>query len=301
MTNAPCARRRKGAVTVLVAAMTGFAGQSAVAQALTPHRAVYDLSLARADASVNMLSAKGRLVYEISGAPCEGFTVNSRFVTRTVDREGSTQLNDLRSATFETFEPGAEFNFVNQTLVGDEVASVLDGTATAKASGTIVAITQPKTSAVELPRAVFPTQHTFLLLEAAADGDRVIEAPVFDGGGNADEVFNTTSLIGSGETGLPEASERERAVFAALPDADGMSVHKLVISYFSQDSTGGEGVPEYVISFQMLNNGISYDATFDYGGFTLTGRLAELELGPASDCGPSDAGSPATGAPQGAN
>ncbi|WP_420393112.1 EipB family protein [Acuticoccus sp.] len=274
---------RRAAGTIAIAVALAATAGGAASQELAPHRAVYDLTLVRAGASVSMLSAQGRLVFEVNGAVCEGFTNNSRFVTRTVNREGDTVVDDLRLSTFETFEP-AEFVFLNQTVSESDTVSVVEGRATGKASGTIVELTEPKERTARLPRAVFPTQHTVLILQAAAAGERVLEAPVFDGGGDADRVFATTTVIGDPETGLQGAGPRERSALAAVPDAAELATYTLVISYFDQGATSGEAVPDYVISFRMLQNGISYDATFDYGSFALAGRLVELELGPATQC-----------------
>ena len=268
---------------VVVSALgTVLGATGADAGTLQPHRAIYDLNLLRSEASASMVSAKGRLVFELAGSVCEGFTVTSRFVTRVVDREGTTRVTDLRSSTFETVDK-PEFDFVNQTYIDDGLQSVVKGSAAARSSGIDVTLTEPKTSQMELPRAVFPTAHTMLILDAAANGDNVLEAPVFDGGENADKVYATTTVIGPPETGTPGASPDEMAALSGIADAATIGSHHLTISYFALDGAG-ESTPEYVLTFEMLDNGISYDATFDYGSFELSGKLAELTVTETEPC-----------------
>ncbi|WP_108659764.1 EipB family protein [Acuticoccus kandeliae] len=276
---------RRGRAVAFAAGLSALAAMSAPAAAdgLLPHRAVYDVSLARAEAGASMVSAKGRLVIEISGGACEGYVVNSRFVTRITDREGDERTTDLRSSTFETVDP-ANFTFLNQTYVDNVLAGVVKGEAKATASGVTVALTDPKETTIELGRAMFPTSHTAFILQAAQAGETLVEAPVFDGGDSADQIYQTTALIGPRQTGLPGASALEKDVLGVLQGAANADTWRLVISYFSQDGSAGESIPDYQLTFQMLDNGISYDVNFDYGTFALVGKLRELEVGTPPDC-----------------
>lgn len=245
---------------------------------LQPHRAVYDVSLARVEPSASIVNASGRLVFELSGDACEGYVVNSRFVTRVADREGGVRVTDLRSSTFETLDP-AVFTFLNQTYVDDVLASEVKGRAEARAGGTAVTLTEPQDTGTTLGRAIFPTAHTLSMLEAAREGERVLEAIIFDGGENADTLFETTTIIGPARTGLPNAQDVEADALSAVAGAGEMDAWRLTISYFEQGGgDGGEQVPDYELAFTMLDNGISYDIRFDYGTFGMAGDLVELEL-----------------------
>lgn len=266
--------------TLCLALPTGGAAQD-----LQPHRAVYDVSLAEVQPSASITSASGRLVFELSGDACEGYVVNSRFVTRVSDREGNTRVTDLRSSTFETLEP-ATFTFLNQTYVDDTLASEVKGKAEGRAGGVTVTLTEPKETEIELGRAVFPTAHTLLMLEAAREGERVLEATIFDGGENADTLFETTTFIGKGDAGLPRAADVEAEALSAVPDAREATAWRLSISYFEKNGgDGGEQVPDYELAFTMLESGISYDIRFDYGTFAMAGDLVELELMDAPEGG----------------
>src|SRR6516165_12481300 len=68
---------------------------------LAPHRAVYDMSLAAARGGTGVTAVSGRMVYELTGSACEGYTQNMRFVTQMVNQGGATVLTDLRSYSWE--------------------------------------------------------------------------------------------------------------------------------------------------------------------------------------------------------
>lgn len=269
--------------SVLLGAAAAAMVTPAVAAEMVSHRAVYDLALGSVEASAGLVTASGRLVFEVAGSACDGYTVNSRFVTRVTDREGLTRTTDLRSATYETMEP-ATFSFMNQTFVDGTRQSDVKGEAALNGGGIAVTLSNPKESAVELPRAIFPTAHTRLILESAAAGERLVEAPVFDSGDTADTVYDTTTVIGPAATGFPGANEQEKRALSTLAGAEGLGSHRLVISYFAASRERGEPMPDHELTFSLLQNGISYDVTFDYGTFVLIGRLAELSLLPATPC-----------------
>ncbi|MEM0907932.1 MAG: DUF1849 family protein [Pseudomonadota bacterium] len=259
------------------------AGAAMAAEPLAPHRAIYDLGLSDVAPSTSLVAASGRLVFELTGSVCEGFTVDFRNVTRVTDREGTRRVTDLRSTTLETIAPPT-LSFQHQTYVDDELASEIDGMASARAGGTSVEITVPKGTQVGLGRAIFPTAHTRLIIEAALAGETILEAPVYDGGDEADVVYETATVIGPGGTDLPRASDAEREVLMAIPGVAEMTAWRLVVSYFQGGAAEGERVPEYELTFMLLENGVSYDVTFNYGAFSLAGQLTALEVSPAPPC-----------------
>ena len=270
---------------VAVAVAAGFAHSARGAEgSLQPHRAVYDLALGKARSSADVSEASGRLVFEITGNACDGYVVNSRFVTRITDREGRRSTTDLRSSTFETLEP-SRFTFRNRTMVDGDLVSEVKGRAEGRADGVRVTLTKPRETEMTLERAVFPTAHTLLMREAAREGERVLEATIFDGGENADTVFETTAIIGQGAANLPGAADAEADALGAVPRVDAMTAWRYSLSYFETTPGRGDGeqTPDYSLSFAMLDNGISYAVRFDYGSFTMTGRLVELDVREPAD------------------
>ncbi|MEM9223714.1 MAG: DUF1849 family protein [Pseudomonadota bacterium] len=260
-----------------------LSGGVAAADSLLPHRAIYDLALSNAEPSTSLVAASGRLVFELTGSVCDGFTVDFRNVTQVTDREGTRRVTDLRSSTKETIAPPV-LTFSHSTFVDEELASEVKGEATARADGVAVEISEPKVSEFQLARGIFPTAHTRLILEAAQAGERILEATVYDGGDDADTLYETATVIGPGETGLPGASGMAREELLNIPGAVDRTAWRLVVSYFKPGGAEGERVPEYELTFTMLDNGVSYDVVFNYGAFSLSGDITELSVHDAPEC-----------------
>ena len=70
-----------------------FAGKEPVK--LTPHRAVYEMTLDEARSASGITGIDGRMVFEFTGSECDGYTLNMRMVTQMTDSQGQTNLTDL--------------------------------------------------------------------------------------------------------------------------------------------------------------------------------------------------------------
>ena len=249
---------------------------AAAAPALLPHRAVYEVSLAALgnDMGEGGAAMSGRMVYEFNGNACEGYTVNYRFVLQTADSDGQTTVNDMRMSTFED-GAGESFEFLSQNYTNQILTDETKGAATRADAAIAVDLAKPEDRSVTLPGgAVFPTAHLISVLEAAIAGERLVEAEVFDGQEPADRLFRTTSLIGVAKTAAPAAEEAQIGTSRRWP---------ATVSYFDA-SKGGDLTPEYTVSFDLWDNGVTSDLVMDYGSFTLKGRLADFEVLPASAC-----------------
>jgi hypothetical protein len=56
----------------------------------------------------------------------------------------------------------------------------------------------------------------------------------------------------------------------------------VTISYF--DAAKKDSAPEYVLSFDLYENGVSGSLKLDYGAFSLAAELTQLELLPSAPC-----------------
>ena len=125
---------------------------------LLTHRGVYEMKLAGQKAGSDINKAEGRLVYEFTGSPCEGFSTQFRFVTRIESDGGEVKLSDMRTTSFED-GPGTSFDFLNQTYISSRLTEDSKGSAARKAEGIAVAMTKPKAATVQVASdAMFPTQ-----------------------------------------------------------------------------------------------------------------------------------------------
>src|SRR5262245_13782731 len=111
-------RTRLG-VAFLGAALTSQASWAASESVtLAPLGAVYELTLSAARSGTSVSSVAGRMVYDLSGSACEGYTQKMRFVTRMAQQSGGTSVSDLRSTTWED-GAGKSFRF-DSTQVRDD-------------------------------------------------------------------------------------------------------------------------------------------------------------------------------------
>jgi len=266
----------------LVAGALLLAGGSAAGAAaseaevvLAPHRAVYDIVLHRAQGGSGIADMSGRMVYEITGNPCVGYSQNMRFVTNVVNQEGVTSVTDLRTTSWEDAASRAfRFNSsqykdrkLTETTVGD--ASRVNDTGRLK-----VALTRPMRKQLDLaPQAMFPIQHSRELVIRAQRGERLFTADLFDGSEKGDKVYTTVSFLGNKRApgnvaGLEEVeSAKPLLTVPSWP---------ISISYYEPETQRQDAVPTYELSFLYYANGVSRRLMIDYGSFAVRGVLKEI-------------------------
>ena len=250
----------------LIASGAGFA-----AAPLIQHRAVYDLKLDNASDSSGITGISGRMVYEIRGSACEGYTVRFRYVTQSDTREAS-QLTDQQTTTFEDAD-GKSFSFVTKSFVDQNLDRELRGNATRETAGVKVQIDKPEPKSIELQPTQFPTQHLLELIGKANQGETFYETSIFDGSEDADKAMTTTVIVGK-----PEGTDSNDPELKALNKLSGQKFWPVDIAYFDEKSEGGEDTPEYRISFKLYENGLTRDLEMDYGDFTIRGKLVDLAV-----------------------
>ena len=253
---------------------------------LVPHRAVYDISLERADEGGTIASFNGRMVIEVVASDCDGIATNSRYVFRSGSAEGSTLLTDLRTAQWEAMD-ASSFRFLTRRYDDANLTEETDGNAERTSNGVRIAIKAPKEGQVRFNDDVmFPTQHLNRLIEFARASKHTLSARLYEGADPGTQIYDTFAVIGSaqnGDDGLKTpGSERLK----------GLSKWPVTISYFpgegskpeERETAGGEEVPVYAISSLLYENGVSRDILLDYGEFSLRGTLSTLSFPEKADC-----------------
>lgn len=244
---------------------------TALAVPLVQHRAVYDLKLTNASDRSGITGITGRMVYEIRGSACEGYTVRFRYVTQSSNRDTS-EITDQQTTTFEDAE-GKSFSFVTKSYTDQNLDKELRGNATREAEGVKIQIDKPEPKSFELQPTQFPTQHLVDLIKRAKTGETFYETSIFDGSEDADKAMTTTVVVGkqaSASTADPE--------FKALNKLSGEKFWPVDIAYFDETAAGGEDTPEYRISFKLYENGLTRDLDMDYGDFVIHGQLVDLAV-----------------------
>ncbi len=257
-----------------LAAAPSFAAGS---MPMAPHRAVYDLSMLKSTGDSAPSNARGRIVFDFNGSACEGYSVSFRQVTEMQSQEGPAIVSDMRSATFE--DPDTNMlTFKIETLNNGRSSEVIDGMAVKSGDGALsLDLRSPKPTKIDIDKdVVFPTEQLIRLVEAAKDGKRTVEMNVFDGSDTGQKIYATLTVIGK-EATTPPAEKP-----AQIDGLANVRRWPVVISFF--DTAKPSDTPNYILGFDLYENGISGALRLDYGNFVLKGELSSLELRPAKEC-----------------
>jgi len=246
---------------------------------LAPHRAVYDLSLAKTGGARNIEDARGRIAFDFTGDDCEGYTLNYRQVTVLESSETGQKTSDLRTASFESGD-GKSLRFKTDSALGGSSKDPVDGNAERQADSVVIRLKQPKRDTLTVEGdAVFPSTHMKQLIVAARAQQPTLALKVFDGSDDGRKVYDTLAVIGKriepGPADGLEAAARQDglAKLARWP---------VTLSYFAPGT--GERTPVYTLSFDLYENGVSRALKLDYGDFALTGEMQTLQLLPETSC-----------------
>ena len=252
---------------------------------MVPHRAVYDMTLGEARSGSSITDVEGRMVFEITGSACDGYTQNMRFVTKMATSDGEPSVTDLRSSTYED-GAATKFRFTSTQLrdqkPGDAAAG--DAKRVDRSAPLAINLTQPGKKTVTLGRDVYlPVQHSIALVEAGRAGQTRLKADLYDGSEQGDKVYETSSTIGAEQ---PAGGNKKLPAVKNAGPLDTLSAWPVKISYYEKGNAGQDTAPAYELGFLFFENGVSRKLTIDYGDFSIKGDLREitfLEPSPNAD------------------
>ncbi|HEY8129567.1 MAG TPA: DUF1849 family protein, partial [Hyphomicrobium sp.] len=164
-----------------------------------PHRAVYELSMGDSTAGSGVTGVTGRMVYELKGSACDGYTQNMRFVTVMTNQEGTETLSDLRNSSWEEAD-AKKLTFSSTQYQNDQLADSSQGDAARSKGATPVVgvdLVKPAKKRVSLPTDIyFPMQHASTLVQAAKSGVKMFAANLYDGSEQGEKYYLTNTVIG---------------------------------------------------------------------------------------------------------
>ena len=248
---------------------------------LVPHRAIYELSLGKVRGKASVQNARGRILYDFTGSACEGYALEFRQVAELDNGEGKISLSDLRSNTWED-GAGKSYRFASQNHLNQKLLDAVDGKAERSAGGVAVTLTKPEPRKLDIDAAiVFPTEHVRRIIQAAREGQTILEFPIYDGSETGVKVYNSLTVIGReikpGERDLADAASGNN-VLAKLRR------WPVTVSYFDRGKPAGEQTPVYAISFDLYENGVSRTLVLDYNDFSISGVLKTIEFKDSKPC-----------------
>ncbi len=242
---------------------------------LAAHQAVYDLALVPGAGPQSPAGARGRIVYRFTGSSCSGYQSKYRQMTLINPAGAATRLSDVVSDTFEDGD-GKSFHFKLHSTINDRTDQDIDGSATVGAKGQVeVSLQRPKPEQFGFkPDVLFPTGHIQHIIAAALDGKKTLSARIYDGSESGHKTYDTFTVIGKVKVG--EAANK----VAQIGDLGTVPRWPVTVSYFDHESHKDK--PDYVLSFDLYENGISRHLKLDYGTFAFTGKLVHLQLLPVA-------------------
>jgi hypothetical protein len=125
--------------------------------------------------------------------------------------------------------------------------------------------------------ALFPTEHTLLLIERALAGDQFVSRKVFDGA-TVENAGQITAVIG------PQLQSGASDKVEKLPKSPLLNrpSWRVRLAFFPADSRAEQ--PDYELGMRLLDNGVSQDMTLDYGDYVIRAKLDDIEPLPHPGC-----------------
>ncbi|MBT5263617.1 MAG: cell envelope integrity EipB family protein [Rhodospirillaceae bacterium] len=249
------------ALGVLVAcaaapAVTAFADARS---SFIPHRALYSMKLAKTKSGSDVIDVDGRMAFEWR-RECEGWTVQQHYRIRFFGADG--EANEIASSynTWEAID-GKHYRFFVKKHQGGQVKEV---SGVAERQGDI-RFAKPEKKTVKLSeQAIFPSEHTFELIDRALKGEKFFSTHLFDGG-EFEPDTPVTAVIGRRSEPKPG------------PDRDLNGYYwPIRLAFFEAEAKGSE--PDYEMSIDLHPNGIARALKIDYGDFVVNVELRKLEI-----------------------
>ena len=247
---------------------------------LQMHRAIYDLSLRKADSMSDIANVTGRMVVEWRGGPsCDGYTSLQRVVTDLQSDEGLSR-NDVRLSTWESAD-GKTFRYERLTYFNGQRSEKVSGHVTSDPVGDKTEIDIDGQPSKSLSGAVlFPAAANIALIEAAEKGTHIVSQTVFDGAEEKGTL--ATSFVAAPVTPGKEARRVKIVNGEAGRNLTDMKAWPVRTAYFEDGP--GDSEPEFQMVFHLFPNGVVTQLELDYPDMSLEGHLVGLEYFSPGSC-----------------
>jgi hypothetical protein len=256
----------------------------AAAADISPHRALYAMTLQTAKSGSGVIGAGGAMAYEW-GETCDGWTVQQRFRLR-VNYDDSDPVDlDSTLVSWES-KDGLRYRFNERRMRNGDVEEEVKGEAhlDGPGKGGQVEFVKPQPQTMTLdPGVLFPTAHTILLIDRAKTGENFISRYVFDGA-TVDNAGQITAVIGPGlapgaAPGKDFAGGKEKPIASPLLQHPSW---RMRLAFFPTDVKSEE--PDYELSMRLFDDGVSSEMLLDYVDYVVRADLRGIEALPKPGC-----------------
>lgn len=248
------------------------------------HQAAYDLSLFKSRRNPAVDAATGRILYSFTGSECEGYTTEFRQVSQVDTEGGKSKLSDMRSTSWED-AAGKTYRFKIETLTDQVETSSVDGYAEKAGDKLTIKLKQPSSKTFTIDDdVVFPTEQVRRIIEAARAGKALLALDVYDGSEDGEKIFHTLTVIGQGISGDRKPPSPD--VGTQSDTLKSMTRWPVTVSYYdrAKREDSGEQTPEYAMSFELYENGVSRALKLDFNDFVIAGAMSRFDVKNTKPC-----------------
>jgi hypothetical protein len=254
---------------VAAAAIAAITVSASIANSaeITPHRALYTMTLGSARNDSGVVDARGTMDYEW-GETCDGWTIEQRYRLKMSYGE-TPDVNIVSSFVTWEAKDGMHYRFNQKQTRNGELDQEIRGEAKldGPGKGGVAEFSKPQPQTLKLaPGVLFPSAHTILLIDAARAGENFVSRQVFDGATD-DNAVQVSAAIGLRLTADPAAASR-----SPLLERPGWRIR---LAFFPADANAER--PDYELGMRLLDNGVSQDMVIDYGEYSIRAKLDDIE------------------------
>ncbi len=245
---------------------------------IMPHRAIYDMKLASVKNGSNITGVSGRMLFEWADV-CDGWAVQQHLQLHFNYAEGDESDVTSTVVSWES-KDGKRYNFNVRRVSDGKVTDVFHGKGTVGEDGGLVTYTAPADKKTKLVSGtIFPSRHTELLIQKAEAGEKLFTRRVFDGS-DEDGQDDISAFIGAENANMQTADLDPKLKNSPLLAQPSWPIR---MAFFKTDTDTGE--PDYEMNLTLLANGVARDMRLDYGDFSVSGTLTDIEpLPPPTGC-----------------
>ncbi|AQX18230.1 MULTISPECIES: EipB family protein [Bartonella] len=237
---------------------------------LAPHRVVYDFQMDNASWDPVVIGMSGRMVHEIKGSACQGYTTHTSLGVRVYTEGMPVRLMSQEVKTYTTGD-GHRFHFDIKKVMEKNVGKSTEGIAELTKNGTLVKLKKPEENVYRLEKADFPITSLKNIIRHAKAGHRFYNTTLFDGDNGGDRVIKESVVIGEKKKSVSDSEIKE------LKKLDESGYWHVIVSHFD-DTKNKDGLPIYRQSFHLYENGVVRHLLIDYGDFSIRLKLKSLQF-----------------------
>jgi hypothetical protein len=253
-------------IEVFVAAVVLLGAATPAGAQISPHLALYSMTLGSSRADAGVVEARGTMAYKW-GEACDGWTIEQRYRLKLRYAESADVAIESNFVTWES-KDGLRYRFNQKETRNGEVSQEIRGEAhlDGPGKGGAADFAKPQPHTITLPSGVlFPSAHTLLLIDKARAGENFVSRQVFDG--SADENASQVSAVIGGKV-EPDAEAKKNP----LLNRPGW---RMRLAFFPVDPSVEK--PDYELGMLLLDDGVSHDMVIDYGDYSIRAKLDDIE------------------------